>query len=1353
MNCKWVGRAEYDYDARTEEELTIREGDLLLVLDDSDPDWTSVKELPLDAFKEPLTGLVPTSYIQAAPVVAQATALYDYTALTDDELTFAENARLDIIWKLDEDWWLAKSADGIGLVPFSYVHEDGVEMVQDEAPHEEMSAPEQDDTTHAPAALDQKNQLLSALDGLGFSSAAKPRPAKPASEYAPAGVKLFSVTEIDKKKKKNSRKGRMGISDDYVVYFTSETETVIAKWEFSQVRKFTDKKKKVIIEFSDGVREYEGEKPDIQSLVARLEEIKTRSKISAPILSGPPPTFSGAPVPQAAPSPVVAAPVPPPIAPGPSPASRPTAPVITPSPAALQKSSAPPKIAVALYDYDAQTDEELSIRENDNLMVSDDSDSDWWKVRLVAKGRSGEGLVPATYVQLKQRLDEEQASATASPSPAIVSAAAPVALPPRISVPERPAYRPSLDQEPERLDSMRRQDQANEPISLPQRVPILPSRPPPAAPLVPQRPNIDLPPTIPSRPSLNEPPALPGRPSLEERAPPIPGRPALDSTKRVAFNEAPPMPRRPAEAATAHGDSPRSSQTKNKIARTWTDRTGSFQVEAEYLGVVDGKVHLLKSNGVTIAVALDKLSADDSEFIRTLPGNEFIPAPARATARPTAGQYMVNGFDWKDFLIKAHCTIPDSEKYARIFVEQKMDKSVLPDLDTEVLRALGVSEPDIIRIKKASKPSGGSHDQIPVSDRERMEKEAETRNLQLLDAIRKKETLKSDEEFARTLQGLEAPLSASRRPTRPPGSTINPDTLSQAKDTLLTAQKQASPKSSPHPSRSNSTASGLATLAAASSIKNDPWDVPKSTTSKPLAQAVAAKDTASARDLAAQSVTVSRTQQMAAEAEKVKAQAMAAEAEKLKAQTESLEKAQQTLQALQKQNLQLLAQQQQQQQQLQQQQQQFQQQQQQQQLQQQQQQQLKQQMAALSAPPPMPSLATKPMVPLTTPLIPAPRLGQAPISGFVPTGPPKPVVAPTTLVGNLAPALPLGNASTAGLAMNTSAPVSILQPQHTGSSTISMPNSAIGIPNSLSMGQLPSLQPQTTGDRYSVFKDINVNAPSVFNQPAAQLNAALAQQAPVVSSLGPTRPGGLQPSTSFNSFGGLANSTSSGNLSSLTGPSGTFGGNMPSQALGPNFGGMNPSMVPLNPIAPGLNRPMTSVAGGINPVAVGGMNLGVPMGSINTMPGTSSGLPAMNPMMGVVPGTGAINPMMGGLNRGSLPAQPTIGQSAGMAGMMPNSGLANPGLVGMNPRAPGLTPGIGVVNPQLGGFNPAAAGFNPAAAGFNPATAGMNPMALGVNPANPAMMGMAQNPNAFNPAMMQSGANMHPGFGNNQFGR
>ena len=50
-------------------------------------------------------------------------------------------------------------------------------------------------------------------------------------------------------------------------------------------------------------------------------------------------------------------------------------------------------------------------------------------------------------------------------------------------------------------------------------------------------------------------------------------------------------------------------------ARTWTDDTGQFSVEAELVEVKDGKAWLRKSDGKVIAVPLAKLSQSDRDFL------------------------------------------------------------------------------------------------------------------------------------------------------------------------------------------------------------------------------------------------------------------------------------------------------------------------------------------------------------------------------------------------------------------------------------------------------------------------------------------------------------------------------------------------------------------------------------------------------------------------------------------------------------------------------------------------------------------------------------------------------------------
>jgi hypothetical protein len=60
------------------------------------------------------------------------------------------------------------------------------------------------------------------------------------------------------------------------------------------------------------------------------------------------------------------------------------------------------EVCKALFDYDARTEEELSIAENDVLYVIEKEDEEWWRTEL--KQANGQepgpvGLVPANYLE------------------------------------------------------------------------------------------------------------------------------------------------------------------------------------------------------------------------------------------------------------------------------------------------------------------------------------------------------------------------------------------------------------------------------------------------------------------------------------------------------------------------------------------------------------------------------------------------------------------------------------------------------------------------------------------------------------------------------------------------------------------------------------------------------------------------------------------------------------------------------------------------------------------------------------------------------------------------------------------
>lgn len=69
MKCKIVARVLYDYEAQTEEELSIKEGGIVLITDDTDQDWWQAYERPLDTFAEGKFGLVPLTYVEEVIVI------------------------------------------------------------------------------------------------------------------------------------------------------------------------------------------------------------------------------------------------------------------------------------------------------------------------------------------------------------------------------------------------------------------------------------------------------------------------------------------------------------------------------------------------------------------------------------------------------------------------------------------------------------------------------------------------------------------------------------------------------------------------------------------------------------------------------------------------------------------------------------------------------------------------------------------------------------------------------------------------------------------------------------------------------------------------------------------------------------------------------------------------------------------------------------------------------------------------------------------------------------------------------------------------------------------------------------
>lgn len=88
--------------------------------------------------------------------------------------------------------------------------------------------------------------------------------------------------------------------------------------------------------------------------------------------------------------------------------SIPTPPQETARPVAVNPAEPDPpnaKIFVALYDYDARTDEDLSFRKGEHLEILNDTQGDWWLAR--SKRTRQEGYIPSNYVARLKSIEAE----------------------------------------------------------------------------------------------------------------------------------------------------------------------------------------------------------------------------------------------------------------------------------------------------------------------------------------------------------------------------------------------------------------------------------------------------------------------------------------------------------------------------------------------------------------------------------------------------------------------------------------------------------------------------------------------------------------------------------------------------------------------------------------------------------------------------------------------------------------------------------------------------------------------------------------------------------------------------------
>ncbi|KAF5393631.1 hypothetical protein D9757_000051 [Collybiopsis confluens] len=676
-----VLKASYDYEPQSDDEIAIKENQLLFLKERTDEDWWKVKIKGEFQEEDTPTGLVPAAYVEQAEHTSVVKALYDYQGSASGELTIAEDELL-FAFDTEEEWMLVQSTKEngkAGYVPANYVEthtgEEG-ETKEEEKPVQQIIVPPSP-TSPPPSApyVDPADRVAS-------------------TKVNPDDIKTWSVSEVDKKGKK--MKGTLGIGSG-AVFFASETsKAAVQKWPAKTINNITvEKSKHVHFDVEGGVSLHfnVGSKDNCDAIVTKLESSRSLDLQSS---KGNTTTTT---------SPIARAPSPPAIDTISSKAVKslrfaPESPAIIPVPSEHSSEEGEEQqgeVAVALYPFTADGDDELSVTEGEQLVVIEKDGDEWWKCR---NAEGTEGVVPASYIELSST---------------------PAAHVQRMPIADAVAVQDYEEEEPE--------DDAED-VSAKEEAAAERAR----------------------KEEEEENEKERKKKEVQARAKAAEAE-RIRRTKAAQVARPSPPPVTPSRSASGK-DRPTSSKSNDngfppaERVRVWHDRTGQFRVEAALLSFKDGKLRLHKINGVIVEVPSEKMSVEDMRYVdkllsrksRPLPGGDIseddiplaLQRPSSSNGKtppaPKASQPKKSpSIDWFDFFLTAGCDLDDCTRYTSSFERDKMDATIIPDITESVLRSLGLKEGDIIRVMKVIEKHKPKPTQDKMARDEELAKELQAR--------------------------------------------------------------------------------------------------------------------------------------------------------------------------------------------------------------------------------------------------------------------------------------------------------------------------------------------------------------------------------------------------------------------------------------------------------------------------------------------------------------------------------------------------------------------------------------------------------------------------------------------------
>ncbi|EMG50986.1 Cytoskeleton assembly control protein, putative [Candida maltosa Xu316] len=708
MSSIYIGvyKALYDYAAQADEELNISENDLLYLLEKSEiDDWWKVKKRVIasgDEVVDEPSGLVPSTYIEEAPVIKTATALYDYDKQTDEELSFSENEKFNVYDLNDPDWILVGdlSKQRFGFVPSNYIQIDSDTAAapaqqqayqpppvqqQQQQPQQQQQAPlpisnflpppvhkdrtpdfppppvHKDRTPENqgpptpekdyPRQLEHRESRTSnhRYQDIGDDEEAPPppmptRPTQEASSSSAAAADNYEREENVDQDNGHSYDG------EFFTWYIDEVDgrkKRAIKLSIGQgliiIKPNTNNPKKLRLRSSSSL-DNQWRVRDLLNFSHEKKHVFLEFKNPATSLELHAGSKDVAEAIMAILGDLKGAE-----------SAHGLKEVAKASQASTNGNNK--KIGRLLYDFEAQGEDELNSKEGDEVYIINEKKSkDWWMVQNVDTGR--QGVVPSSYIEIvgTSNLDK-------------------------------------LTDGPLRRKSTRSKGRVVE-----------------------------------------------GKDKRHEHH-------SRGRAERDRIREKDRMQRDKAATSSSNDAHHDKSMPNYHRVRTWIDSSGTFKVEAEFLGCVEGKIHLHKTNGVKIAVAADKLSVEDLEYVERVTGTSLeqykeqvirqqekrarsksksgakheisspteprrstsatgiindIPPPKPSRSKATTHVSGNNAplYDWFDFFLECGVEIGNCQRYTLNFEREQMDENILEDISPSLLRTLGLREGDIIRVMK-----------------------------------------------------------------------------------------------------------------------------------------------------------------------------------------------------------------------------------------------------------------------------------------------------------------------------------------------------------------------------------------------------------------------------------------------------------------------------------------------------------------------------------------------------------------------------------------------------------------------------------------------------------------------------